>query len=409
MVLAAIQFTHIMDFMIIMPLGDQLMKEFSIDPQQFSVIVSSYTFSAGIFGFVGAFSIDRFDRKRALNFLYIGFLIGTFLCALAPSYWLLLITRSITGAFGGILGALILAIIGDAIPAERRGTAMGIVMASFSAASVFGVPFGYWLTTQFSWHAPFFLLSGMGAVIVVGIQFWVSPMNAHRNQEQARPSALQVLEGVFGRKNQQRALLFTFLMILGHFSIIPFIAPYMIRNVGFAEHEVTYIYLLGGALTIFSSPLIGRLSDRIGKYKTFLIFALLALMPIVVITHLPPVPVWVALVCTGFFFVVTGGRMIPGMTMVTSSVRPENRGSFMSINSSVQQLSSGLASFVAGLIVLEGQNGLLERYNWVGYLAVLASVLCMAVGKGIKAVDQMPPKNQDLPLAVLSPEATPVP
>lgn len=375
-----------MDFMIIMPLGDMLMKVFQITPQQFSLIVSSYTFTAGIFGFIAAFFIDRFDRRSALLFLNAGFVLGTLACALAPSYLLLLIARSLTGAFGGVLGALLLSVVADVVPEERRGQGMGIVMAAFSAASVAGVPFGYFLAQKFTWHAPFLLLAALGLAISWAIYKYIPSLRAHMVEKAERPGIKKVLTNAVSLPNQQLALVFMMMMMLGQFSIIPFIAPYMIRNVGFEGDQITYIYLVGGALTIFTSPLVGKLADKYGKKLVFTISASLGLIPIFLITHMPPVPVMSALVVTGLFFVLAGGRMIPAMAMITSSVKPQNRGSFMSINSSVQQLSSGLASIIAGVIVIDN-GGALARYNYVGYFAIVITIICIFLGQRIKSVE----------------------
>ena len=385
--LAGINFTHIMDFMIIMPLGDLLMRVFEITPQQFSLIVSSYTFTAGIFGFIAAFVIDRFDRRKALLFLNIGFVVGTLACAFAPSYSLLLIARSLTGAFGGVLGALILSVVADVVPEERRGQGMGIVMAAFSVASVAGVPFGYFLAEKFSWHAPFLLLAGMGLLITAAIFRYIPSLTAHMVKKADRPGVAQVLTNAISLPNQKLALLFMLTLILGQFSIIPFIAPYMIRNVGFEGDQITYIYLVGGGLTIFTSPYIGRLADKFGKKAVFTVCASAAIIPVFLITHMPPVPVAAALVVTGLFFILGGGRMIPAMAMITSSVKPQNRGSFMSISSSVQQLSAGLASLIAGAIVVDS-GGALDNYNWVGYFAIFISAICIFLGLKIKSVEQ---------------------
>jgi predicted MFS family arabinose efflux permease len=386
--LAGINFTHIMDFMIIMPLGDLLMKVFEITPQQFSLIVSSYTFTAGIFGFVAAFVIDRFDRRKALLFLNVGFVVGTIACALAPTYVVLLFARSLTGAFGGVLGALILSVVADVVPDERRGQGMGIVMAAFSVASVAGVPFGYFLAEKFSWHAPFLLLAGMGTLITLAIFKFIPSLTGHMVKKSDRPSPAKVLTNAISLPNQKLALLFMLTLILGQFSIIPFIAPYMIRNVGFEGDQITYIYLVGGGLTIFTSPFIGRLADKFGKKTVFIVCASAAIIPVFLITHMPPVPVAAALVVTGLFFVLGGGRMIPAMAMITSSVKPQNRGSFMSISSSVQQLAAGLASLIAGVIVIDN-GGSLARYNWVGYFAIAVTVVCIFLGSRIKSVEQL--------------------
>lgn len=390
LVLSAALFTHIMDFMIVMPLGPQLMRLFDITPQQFSFLVSAYTFTAGASGFVAAFFIDRFDRKLSLLFVYFGFTIGTLACAFAPSYAVLLITRSIAGAFGGVLGALVLSIVSDAIPLERRAAGIGFVMASFSVASVFGVPFGLYLATLFSWHAPFLFLGGLGVVINVLIFFFVPVMKGHIRTGEDRIKPLEMIKTIFGRRNPVMGLLFTSILMFGHFTIIPFIAPYMVGNVGFTEQELTYIYLVGGGLTIFSSPMVGRLADRFGRLKIFTIFGFLVLLPILTITHLPQIPLWQALVVSGAFFIMANGRIVPSTTMVTSVIRPENRGSFMSIRASVQQISSGLAAMLAGFIIAEKPSEVIDgakaliNYDYVGYIAVFFSLIAIFVARQLR-------------------------
>ncbi len=374
-----------------MPLGPQLMRLFDITPQQFSFLVSSYSFSAGGAGILVAFLIDRFDRKSALKVIYIGFTIGTLACAFAPSYEILLLTRSVAGAFGGVLGALILSIVSDAIPIERRAAGIGFVMAAFSVASVFGVPFGLYLASLFSWHAPFLFLGGFSILVTIFIFSYVPPMTDHLRGEHSSQNPLEIIKRILGRRNPLIGLLFTSILMFGHFTIIPFIAPYMVGNVGFTEQELTYIYLVGGGLTIFSSPLVGKMADRYGKIKIFTVFGLLVLVPIYIITNLEPIPLWQALVVSGLFFIMANGRMVPSTTMVTSVIKPENRGSFMSIRSSVQQISSGLAAMLAGTLISEtpsivtsGAKALLG-YEKVGYIAIFFSLIALLVAQLLRS------------------------
>lgn len=389
-ILAASMFAHIMDFMIMMPLGPQLMRIFDINPQQFSFLVASYTITAGVTGFLSAFLIDRFDRKKSLLFVYIGFSLGTLACAFAPTYPFLLITRSLAGAFGGVLGALIMAIVSDAVPLERRAKSIGIVMASFSVASVFGVPFGLFLASKSSWHAPFLFLGIFCVLVNVLIIWFVPPVTAHLTSGNGKKNPWQVLQIIFGNKNTLLGLTFASVLMLGHFTIIPFIAPYMVGNVGFSEQDLTYIYLVGGGLTIFTSPWVGKMADTHGRLKIFTIFGTLVILPIVLITNLPPVPIWAALIVAGIFFIFANGRMVPSTTMETAIIAPENRGSYMSIRSSVQQLASGLASFVAGFIILEKPSEFsatakaLVNYEYVGLIAVFFSLVSLWVGRQLK-------------------------
>ncbi len=387
LILACINFTHIIDFIIMMPLGTYLMALLKINPQQFSLIVSAYTFSAGISGFISAFFVDRFDRKIVLLLGYIGFIAGTFACAFAPSYEWLLAARILAGSFGGLIGAQVLSIVGDAIPFERRGAAMGTLMAAFSVASVVGIPAGLYLAAELSWHAPFIAIGLIGLIIIPLTYFYIPSMRGHIQQQANRPSPFSVITNIVKDANQQRGLLLMVILQLGHFSIIPFIAPYMVSNVGFTEHQVSYIYLVGGALTFFTSPIIGKLADKYGKYTILSIFIVLSAIPVFLITHMPAIPFYYVLIVTAFFFIFSGGRMIPAQAMITSVVTPQQRGGFMSINSSVQQLASGFAAMLAGAIVTTSANGQLQNYNYVGIIGISISLFSIAVARKLKTVD----------------------
>ena len=385
-VLAAAMFTHIMDFMIMMPLGPQLMRLFDISAQQFSLLVASYTVTAGVSGFFAAFFIDRYDRKRSLMVTYTGFALGTLACGLSPTYEVLLVTRSLTGAFGGLLGALILAIVADAIPLERRAHGIGVVMASFGIASVFGVPFGLFLASKLTWHAPFLWLGAIAVIISFLIIRYVPVMKKHVSVN-GHATPMQVLREIFGRRNARLGLTFTCVLMLGHFTIIPFVAPYMVGNVGFTEDQLTYIYLVGGICTLTFSPWVGRMSDKHGRLKIFTIFGSLVIIPILIITNLTPVPLVVALSITAVFFIFSNGRMVPSTTMETAVIKPEVRGSYMSIRSAVQSLSSGVAAFIAGLIISEqpsmfdARAKALINYQYVGIIAVLFSLASLYLAR----------------------------
>ncbi len=374
--LAALNFTHIMDFMIMMPLGPQLMELFQITPQQFSFAVSAYSIMAGISGFVAAFFVDRFDRKQLLLFAYIGFLVGTFACAFAPTYGLLVAARVLAGLFGGMIGAQVLSIVSDTFQYERRGNAMGILMTAFSLASVAGVPSGLWLASTFSWHIPFVAIGLIGFGVIACIVFFIPPMKDHIAREDAPTSGpLHVLTDILRTPNQLRALALSSVLMLGHFAIIPFITPALVGNIGFKQDQIFLIYLVGGLLTIFSSRLVGQWADKHGKLLVFRIVAIASLVPIFLITNIWPMPMWAVLAIAGVFFITANGRMIPTQALVSGVAPPQQRGSFMSINSSVQQLASGLSANVGGWLVAEGAHGRIEHYDHVGYFSI-ALILC---------------------------------
>ncbi len=377
LLLAAINFTHILDFMIMMPLGNYLMPYFNISSGQFSMLVAAYTFSAGTSGFLAAFFVDNFDRKKVLLFGYSGFLIGTLCCALAPSYSMLLIARTVAGVFGGLIGAQVLSIVADLVPYERRGSAMGVIMAAFSVASVFGVPFGLYVANIFNWHGPFFFVAGFGIILIPFLIRYLPKMDGHIQQASMKSNPFKLVKEVARDKDQVLALCLTASLMLGHFLIIPFLNPFMEFNMGFSKTQTPMMYMVGGALTLVTSPLIGKLADKIGKHRLFVIMALVAIIPITLITNLPVMPFYYVLCITGFWFVVSSGRTIPAQAMISNVVPSERRGSFMSFNSSVQQIFVGLASVLAGAIVVKNPDNSIQHYELTGYISVATTLFTL--------------------------------
>ncbi len=383
LILAAINFTHILDFMVMMPLGNFLMPYFKINPQQFSIVVASYSLSAFVSGLIAAFFVDRFDRKKILLFGYTGFVIGTICCGIAPNYILLLLARIIAGLFGGLIGAQVLSIVADTFSYERRGQAMGILISAFSVASIIGVPFALFLAEGISWHAPFIFIGLLGAVIIPFISKYLPAMNKHLDATAERVKPMELLNSIFTNKQQRRALFLSGGLMLGHFLIIPFLNPFMELNVGFTSTQRNLVYMVGGICSFFSAPLIGKLADKYGKHKIFYIFAVVSLIPVFLITNMPPIKYYFVLMVTGIWFALTTGRTIPAQAIITNVVHPEQRGSFMSFNSSFQQMFTGLASLIAGFIVIEGADHKIHNYPLVGYLSIAVIFACIFIAKSI--------------------------
>jgi MFS transporter, DHA1 family, inner membrane transport protein len=379
LILAALNFTNILDFMIMMPLGNYLMPYFSINPQQFAMLVGSYTLTAACSGFAAAFFVNRYDRKKVLINAYIGFLIGTLACGVAPTYYLLLSARILTGIFGGLIGAQVLSIVADLVPYERRGAAMGAIMSAFAIASTIGVPFALYLSNIFSWHAPFLLVVLLGSVILYFVWRIIPPMKAHI--QTIEPPKMEAFLAVVSSPKQRLALLFSGLMMMGHFMIIPFINPYMEFNNGYPKNYTPLIYLVGGIASFASANILGRLSDKYGKMLVFAVSILSSLVFVMAITHLPPIHFGWVLLIFGIWFVLSTGRAVAAQAMVTNVVNPAHRGSFMSFNSSMQQLGTALASFISGAIVLKEPTGKLLHYNWLGYISIAILVTCFCVGQ----------------------------
>ncbi len=367
MVLAAVQFTSIVDFMVVMPLGPQLMRSLRINPGQFGLIVSSYTFAAGAAGLVASPLVDRISRRTAFLALFTGFLCGTFWCGFAPNYPTLVAARIVTGMFGGILGGMALAIIGDVFPEERRGRATGALMSAFAMASVAGVPFGLYLGTHWGWHAPFLALVALGCPVLIVAAVALPPLRGHLGG--AAPHPLRQLVQTFSHPNHLRAFALVVTLMFGGFAVIPYISPYLVANVGMPEVRLPLVYVAGGAVTLFSAPLIGRLADRYGKLRVYRFVAPFSATFLLLVTILPPVPTAVAVAVVAALMVSNSGRMVAAMAMVTSSVLPAHRGGFMSANSSVQHMAGGLGSFLAGYLIGQTPDGRISNFGTVGVFA----------------------------------------
>jgi predicted MFS family arabinose efflux permease len=386
-ILIAINFTHIMDFVVIAPLNPFLKEALVIDSSQFGILVSSYTFSAGLAGLIAFFKFDAYDRRKVLLFLYAGFVFGNALCAVAPGYKFFLFSRILAGAFGGVLSVLIFSVVGDVIPPERRGKAMGMVMAAFSAASVLGIPVGLFLTHQFDFHAPFFLLTGLSIIVYAIIWKKFPSLTMHfKKGTHDQINRKDLLLSFLHNPNVRNALALTFFLTLAGFTVVPFVSDYMVHNVELDKKLLGYIYLFGGLATAVTGPWVGRLADQYGKQKVFVICATLSMFPLFLITTLPPIEVWILFPFTSIFFILFGSRFVPAMTLVTSAVNPRERGSFMSINTSTQQFASAIAAMLSGFIVSNTPEGKIEYFWVVGLVAVVFTMVSIVVSYRVKIV-----------------------
>lgn len=385
--LAGMQFSHILDFMIMMPLGPILMREFAITTHEFGFLVASYSFSAALAGLLAATFVDRFERKRLLLTIFALFGLATLACGFAPSYATLLVARGLAGAFGGVMGAMVQTLVGDLIPFERRATASGVISAAFSLSTVAGVPLSLWLANQFQWRAPFIFIAATTVLfLLVGLRHL--PDVRHHLSQEKRVHPFSAMFEVLRDANHLRALLFTMLILFSGFTVIPYITVYAVANIGISQQDIFYIYLFGGAATLLTSRRVGRWADKRGKMQVYRIIAVAATLPLFAVTHIQSAPLWLWVFCTTAFFVLVSGRMIPAMAIITSAAQPKLRGTFMSLNAAVQQLASGLAATLAGFITTQSASGQIIGYDRVGYVAIFANLLAMAFVTHIAMHDQ---------------------
>jgi predicted MFS family arabinose efflux permease len=383
--LAALQVVAIVDFMIVMPLGPQLLDDLGIDARRFSWVVSAYTLTAGLVGFLAAPWLDRVPRRAAYLFLSLGLLMGTVACGLATSFPLLLAARAVTGGFGGIHGGLALAIVADVFPPERRGRATGTLMLAFAVASVVGVPLGIALGTRIAWQAPFFALAAIGLPLV-GLAAWsLPPLAAHVDDTRRNPFA-RLLDTLTVPAHVRGFALIAMLMV-GAFSVIPFISTSLVANVGVTQDQLPAIFITGGLLTLLTTPLTGRLVDRFGPLPVFCGIVPMSAGMMLVLTNLPAVGILGAAQVTAVLMATNAGRMVTAMALITASIEPRRRGGFMSVNSSVQHVASGLGTTCAGLIVTGGAGEPLRHFGTVGILAAAITLASLWLAARIRPVD----------------------
>jgi predicted MFS family arabinose efflux permease len=375
--LATTQFTVILDFMVMSPLGDMLMKSLSLKPSAFGFAVSAYAFSAGISGLLTAGFADRFDRKKLLLFFYIGFIIGTVFCGLATSYTHLLIARIITGLFGGVIGSISMAIIADVFTMQQRGRVMGFVQMGFGASQVLGVPIGLYLANSWGWESTFWMVAGLAICIAVMIWFKLKPITSHLAVQQDKTAFMHLMHTVM-KKNYRIGFTATALLSIGGFMMMPFGSAFAINNLQITYRQLPMLFMISGVSSLVIMPIIGRLSDRVSKYKIFVGASIWMMVMCVVYTNLSVTSFWIVVVLNILMMMGVMSRMVPSSALTSAVPTLEDRGAFMSINSSLQQIAGGVAAAVAGIIVTQkDKSSPLEHYNIVGYVIVVITIISL--------------------------------
>jgi predicted MFS family arabinose efflux permease len=377
-VLAFLQFTIILDFMIISPLGAMMMPTLNITPHQFGWAVSSYAFSAGVSGFLAAGFADRFDRKRLLLFFYCGFMLGTLMCALASTYPLLLLARIVTGLFGGVIGSVVLAIATDLFPLQMRGRVMGTISTAFAASQVLGLPAGLYFANRWDWHAPFFAILAIALPAGLIILLRMRPVADHLVQKQERSPLMHLIHTVAERRFSLAFILIT-LMPTGGYMLMPFGTAFIVNNVGLSFAVLPVIYLITGLAAVFIGPLVGKASDSYGKFRTFCFGTVLSVIMVIIWTNMGHAPLAWVIVINVILFAGIFSRMIPSQALVSAIPGPTQRGAFNAVSASLQQLAGGISAGVAGLIIVQAPDGHLDHFDWLGYIVVAVALVSLAL------------------------------
>ena len=375
--MAVTMFSVVLDFMIMSPLGDLLMKSLSLKPAQFGSAVSVYAFSAGLSGLLTAGFADRFDRKKLLLFFYIGFIAGTFLCSIVTSYETLLAARIVTGLFGGVIGSICIAIVTDLFDIHHRGRVMGFVQMGFGASQVLGIPLGLYIANQWGWRAPFVMVGVLAALIALLIMLRLKPVTAHLSHQLDR-SVISHLWHTFAKRNYRIGFLSTAFLAIGGFMMMPFGSAFAINNLKVTQHQLPMLFMVSGCTSLVVLPLVGKLADKIDKYTIFAIASVWMMIVVVLYTNLSASPLWVVMIFNVVLMMGILSRMVPAGALTTAIPAMQDRGAFMSINTSLQQIAGGVAAAAGGMIVQQKDKfSPLEHYNTLGYVMIVISLISM--------------------------------
>lgn len=377
-VLAFLQFSMILDFMLLAPLAAVVIPDLKITPSQFGLVVSAYAFSAGASGILAAGFADRFDRKKLLLLFYCGFVAGTLLCGLAHSYELLLLARMIAGSFAGVVGSASMAIVTDLFPFQLRGRVMGLLQTAFGASSVLGLPLGLALSNRWGWNAPFFLVTAVCVVVGVAIFTWLQPVDAHLQHRNER-NPLQHLLHTLATRRYQLGFVTTGLLSVGGFMLMPFMSVFMVHNLGLPLSDLPLVYMITGTVTLLAGPFIGRASDNLGKFRVFGFGCAMTITMVLIYTHLHDIALWVLILVMVLLQIGIFSRMIPSSALMSALPGPADRGAYMSISSSLQQMSGGLAAVISGLIVVQAPEGRLLHFDTVGDVLVCTTLVSLSL------------------------------
>lgn len=362
---ALVQFVNIVDFMMVMPLGPDITKSLPITNDDIGIICGCYTLAVGVSGIVFAKFIDRFDRKLIAVISVLGLSVATLSATFSWDLYSLIFARVLAGVFGGVATAISLTIVCDAVPAERRGKAMAIVMGSFSVSSIAAIPFGLELAARGSWKTPFYAISILGFIVLLFILRFTPSMKEHLLAPRPASSLLRLLFN--------RTYIWAFFMMMtamvSSYAIIPNISAYFQLNLGYPRSSLGFLYFVGGVISLILIQIGGRASDKIGSLPTNII-GTIVLVIFLYDGFMHPAQSPLLLVFVMFMGMVCL-RNVSATTEASKLPKPYERAAFMSLFSSLQHIGNGIGALLASAILATGTGGELINMKWVGLLSII--------------------------------------
>jgi len=376
-ILSLLQFTVILDFMVLSPLGTILMKTMKMQPHQFGSVVSAYAFSAGISGILAAGFADKFDRKKLLMFFYVGFILGTLFCGLANSYETLLAARIFTGVFGGVIGSISMAIVTDVFSLQQRGRVMSFIQMAFAGSQILGLPIGLFLATRFNWHMTFFMIVGLTVLVGIAVMLKMKPLTEHlKLQTQSNP--LLHLWNTVQKRDYRIGFMATALLSMGGFMLMPFTTDFIVNNVKISLEDLPTIQVFTGISSMIANQNGRKITDRINKMTLFIGGSVVASIMVVIYTNMGPSPMWLVILINMVLFMGIMGRVVPATALSSAVPEMSDRGAYMSVNASLQQMAGGFAAIFAGFIVVkQGEDAPLQNFDVLGYVMLGFIFLCI--------------------------------
>lgn len=379
LIVAAVQFVNVLDFIMVMPMGPDFASGLGIPMSAIGIVGGSYTLAAAAAGVVGSVFLDRFDRRWALACAMAGLVVATAAAGLATGLSSLVAARLAAGLFGGPATSIAVAALSDSVVPARRGRAMGTVMMAFSVASVLGVPVGLELSRLFGWRTPFFCVAALGVVVTTAAIFMMPSMRGHLDAD-GPPSRRNPLRDPLARWS----LAITFVTTLGVFSVVPNIAAFVQFNRGYPREYLGTLYLVGGIFSFFSMRLAGAWVDRFGATRIVMAGTLVHAFALYVGFIQPElgVPVLVFFVA----YMLSGSlRMVPNGSLSTRVPHPKERASFTSAQSAIQHTGSALGAMASSALLLAEPDGRLLRMEWVAGGALCVSLVVPLLTRRVEA------------------------